>query len=99
MLDFLMNPSLTQSFGTIPWLAPWLIMLLAIIKILFIAVGSLLISAIIILFCALTCKVFFLCRDTYSYHLKAKAKKTTPPLLRYKKPQIAKPDSLPDLAA
>ncbi|MGE5449890.1 MAG: hypothetical protein ACM3PA_00770 [Methanomassiliicoccales archaeon] len=54
MFDFIMNPSFNQNFTSqLSWLGPWLFVLLSIIKIILIAIGSLLISAIAIFTAAL----------------------------------------------
>lgn len=47
MLDFMMNPSFSQDFVIqLSWMGPWAVVLLTIIKMLFIAIGSLLLGSL-----------------------------------------------------
>jgi len=104
VLDFFMNPSISPTFAAqLAGLGPWLIMLLAMIKMIFIAVGSLLISVLVLLLMTSLYKLIRWSQQHYRVYLQffqlALLVKNKPRLQSAIPDQSYKPDNIPHLAA
>lgn len=99
MLDFLMNPSFNNTLS----LSPWWFMLMAIVKMILIAVGSLVVAALCLLATGVVYKGVSCIRKNlviliFSYPVKLEAKKSSA-LLPPRSDQEYHQVNLPHLAA
>lgn len=103
MLEFMMNPSFSQDFIIqLSWLGPWAVVLLTIIKMLFIAIGSLLLGSLFLVLGILVYTVYTWSRHklVMIYQPEQKGKRLGSPIINnknYGPPEL--PRNYPHLAA